>query len=108
MRCQIERRVFLQKRQAVVRLQSFTRMFLARKGYQRLYTATLLIQRRFKELLCARKAQRNFQLVKLSAIKIQSCYRGYTCREQFTLVKQATIMVQSHVRCFLSREKFLA
>ncbi|XP_050079475.1 protein abnormal spindle [Anopheles maculipalpis] len=69
------RRKWLQHRSAA-KIQAFQRMCVARKEYLRVRSATILIQRRWRECLEARRLRNRFFLMRYSAMKLQQHYRG--------------------------------
>uniref|UniRef100_A0A4Y0BN53 Calponin-homology (CH) domain-containing protein n=1 Tax=Anopheles funestus TaxID=62324 RepID=A0A4Y0BN53_ANOFN len=70
------RRKWLQHRSAA-KIQSLQRMRIVRKEYQRIRSATICIQRRWRECLTARRLRNRFLLMRASAIKIQEHFRGW-------------------------------
>ncbi|KAJ7339429.1 hypothetical protein OS493_005827 [Desmophyllum pertusum] len=96
------------RRKSAIRIQASFRQYIATKRYRQIKTSAMVIQQRYRSVLLTRSHVSQFQRVRSSVVKIQSCYRGYRCRKQFIRVKQATVTLQSHTRSFLSRKKFLA
>uniref|UniRef100_A0A182LVJ5 Calponin-homology (CH) domain-containing protein n=1 Tax=Anopheles culicifacies TaxID=139723 RepID=A0A182LVJ5_9DIPT len=70
------RRKWLQHRSAT-KIQSFQRMRIVRKQYQVTRSATICIQRRWRECLETQRLRNRFLLMRASAIKLQDYFRGW-------------------------------
>lgn len=125
----IQRRNYQRTRQLVIGLQTTARARHCQKNYRQLKDATILLQRRVRASLAARKERREFLEAKRATVNLQSCYRGWKARcfvrkvkallliqrwfrahvagmkarEEYHKVKEATVVLQSAYRGYCGR-----
>ncbi|XP_035902874.1 protein abnormal spindle [Anopheles stephensi] len=91
------RRKWLQHRSAA-KIQAYHRMRIARREYQRVRSATILIQRRWRECLETRRLSDRFLLMRASALKLQRHYRGWMQMRHDVRAYDRTRQLISHVQ----------
>ncbi|XP_039984244.1 abnormal spindle-like microcephaly-associated protein isoform X2 [Xiphias gladius] len=96
------------KHQAATIIQSSVRMFLCRKQYFLLQSASIIIQSRYRALLLCRTQQNEYRELKLAAIKIQALYRGFRVREDLKKRHNAATSIQAQFRMHRIRMAYLA
>ncbi|KAF9587804.1 hypothetical protein IFM89_005679 [Coptis chinensis] len=97
-RAWLTRRNFLRQKKAVLVVQSAIRSFKCWTNLQQCRTETksaIIIQSRFRGLLCRREANRRRGPI----ILIQSYWRGWLRRRGFLRQREAAISIQSGFRC---------
>ena len=90
--------------QAVVKMQAMVRRRICVMEYHKLRTACIFIQRRIRANRIARKLRQEFILTRCAVIKIQSCYRGWTVRNENRRFK-AVCKIQRWYRSILEARK---
>ncbi|XP_069088229.1 abnormal spindle-like microcephaly-associated protein [Pleurodeles waltl] len=88
-------------------IQNYLQTKLQRTRFLRMRAAVVLIQRRWRETLTARRICREFETIKAAIIKIQSVHRGVCVRRQLLKKKEAASLIQGAYRGFRERRKFL-
>ncbi|TSK53659.1 Unconventional myosin-Va [Bagarius yarrelli] len=106
MRGWIQRRHYLQLRQATLILQRYTRGTLARRlAWALKYTrAALVIQKTYRMI----KVRQRYLTTRKATRTIQAFTRGMQARRTFRmmLMERATVYLQSWVRCWLAQRQF--
>uniref|UniRef100_A0A182SCZ2 Calponin-homology (CH) domain-containing protein n=1 Tax=Anopheles maculatus TaxID=74869 RepID=A0A182SCZ2_9DIPT len=94
---------------SAAKIQAFHRMRIARKDYQQTRSAVILIQRRWREFLEARRLRNRFLLMRCSTVKIQQCYRGWMQMRQdvraYEHARQLIMRVQHRWRATVAMRK---
>ncbi|GLD49535.1 abnormal spindle-like microcephaly-associated protein [Lates japonicus] len=96
------------KHQAATVIQASVRMFLCRKQYILLQSASIIIQSRYRALLLCRTQQNEYRALKQATIKIQAVYRGFRVREDLKKRYNAARAIQAHFRMHRMRMAYLA
>ncbi|KAG7514195.1 abnormal spindle-like microcephaly-associated isoform X1 [Solea senegalensis] len=96
------------KHQAATVIQSTVRMFLSRKRYVLIQSASIIIQSRFRALLLGRTQQNEYRELKQATRKIQAVYRGFRVREDLKKRNNAARAIQAHFRMYRMRMAYLA
>ena len=93
----IQRRRYCRAKQLMIALQSTVRARQCQRNYGELKHAAILLQRKARANIASRKAREEFLAAKQSAVKLQSCYRGWKAR---CIVRQirAAILIQRWFR----------
>ncbi|XP_074655688.1 uncharacterized protein LOC141909201 [Tubulanus polymorphus] len=98
---------YLKRRDSIVCIQAFYRMFAARECYLRLRRAAIVIQSSRRQICCARR----FERIRRAAVTIQKFYRRYRVargeREELARVIRSCIAIQSAFRRWSCRRRFL-
>lgn len=95
-------------RETAVLLQAQYRMRRTRARYLIIYTAAVVIQKRYRayrKQLCQRQ---EFLQVKKAAVCIQAAYRGYKARKMLKLEHRAAVKVQTAFRAHAAKKKYQA
>uniref|UniRef100_A0A8V0Y6N8 Assembly factor for spindle microtubules n=1 Tax=Gallus gallus TaxID=9031 RepID=A0A8V0Y6N8_CHICK len=95
-------------RETAVFLQAQYRMRRTRARYLIIYTAAVVIQKRYRayrKQLCQRQ---EFLQVKKAAVCIQAAYRGYKARKMLKLEHRAAVKVQTAFRAHAAKKKYQA
>ncbi|POI31802.1 hypothetical protein CIB84_004447, partial [Bambusicola thoracicus] len=95
-------------RETAIFLQARYRMRRTRARYLIIYTAAVVIQKRYRayrKQLCQRQ---EFLQVKKAAACIQAAYRGYKARKKLKLEHRAAVKVQTAFRAHAARKKYQA
>ncbi|KAM6396614.1 LOW QUALITY PROTEIN: abnormal spindle-like microcephaly-associated protein [Pluvialis apricaria] len=95
-------------RETAVFLQACYRMRRDRQRYLSIYSAAVVIQKRYrayKKQLCQRQ---EFLQVKKAAVCLQAAYRGYKVRKKLKLEYRAAIKIQTAFRAHAARMKHKA
>ncbi|XP_011302287.1 protein abnormal spindle [Fopius arisanus] len=94
----ITRKSFLEKKMAVISLQSFVRMRKCHQEYQMLKTAVLVVQRRRRAHVLATSMRKDYLELKKATISVQKKFRakleGKRVREGFLRLKKSVILIQ--------------
>jgi len=97
----IGRRNYQRARHLIIGLQATTRAQQCRKNYRQLKGVTLLLQRRVRATVAARKARQEFLESKHATVKLQSCYRGWKWR-CFVRKLKAALLIQRWFRASMA------
>uniref|UniRef100_A0A4W6F7B8 Assembly factor for spindle microtubules n=1 Tax=Lates calcarifer TaxID=8187 RepID=A0A4W6F7B8_LATCA len=96
------------KHRAATVIQASVRMFLCRKQYILLQSASIIIQSRYRALLLCRTQQNEYRALKQATIMIQAVYRGFRVREDLKKRHNAARAIQAHFRMHRMRMAYLA
>ncbi|XP_041862907.1 abnormal spindle-like microcephaly-associated protein isoform X2 [Melanotaenia boesemani] len=96
------------KHKAATSIQSVVRMFLCRKQYFLLQSATIITQCRYRALLLCRAQQKEFRELKQATIKIQAIFRGFRVRRDLKKRHNAARAIQAQFRMHRIRIAYLA
>ncbi|XP_067827555.1 unconventional myosin-Vc isoform X2 [Heptranchias perlo] len=109
LRCWIQRKKFLEMKQAAITIQQYIR---GQRAIRRVLNATTLkqawaaviIQKHWRRLLVCRL----YQLILVATITIQSYTRGWLARRQYKKMVQdhKALIIQKHVRAWLVRRRY--
>ncbi|ETN63476.1 microtubule binding protein [Anopheles darlingi] len=101
----LQRQQSLEIRSAT-KLQAFQRMRLARERFLRIRTATVTIQRRWRECLEARRARESYVQMRSGAISIQRYFRGYLQMrrdmQHYAAVRHLVVQMQRRRRAMIA------
>ncbi|NWR70859.1 ASPM protein, partial [Centropus unirufus] len=95
-------------RETAVFLQACYRMRRDRQHYLSIYSAALVIQKRYRayeKQLCQRQ---KFLQMKKAAMCLQAAYRGHKARKKLKLEYRAAIKIQTAFRAYAARMKYKA
>ncbi|XP_060934824.1 abnormal spindle-like microcephaly-associated protein [Limanda limanda] len=102
-------RMELKKRhQAATVIQFSVRMFLCRKRYVLLQSASIVIQSRYRALMLGRTQREQYVQLKQAAVKIQAAYRGFRVRGELKKRHHAARAIQARFRMYRMRTAYLA
>ncbi|XP_067874088.1 unconventional myosin-Vc isoform X2 [Heterodontus francisci] len=109
LRCWIQRRKFLEMKQAAITIQQYVR---GQRAIRHVLNATVLkqawaaviIQKHWRRFLVCRL----YQLILVATITIQAYTRGWLARRQYKkmLKDQKALIIQKHVRAWLIRRRY--
>ncbi|XP_077573225.1 abnormal spindle-like microcephaly-associated protein homolog isoform X2 [Stigmatopora nigra] len=89
-------RTEMKKRQkSATVIQAAVRMYLTRKQYVLLQSATIIIQSHYRALLLCKTQHHMYEKQKKAALKIQTVYRGWKERQEFMRKNNAARIIQS-------------
>ena len=107
-RCYKNRKEFVTMKRSAICLQSYVRMWIARKKYIKLLwqrqNAATILQKYLRRHLAIKKLK-HLREVKAATI-LQTHWRGYVERKQFSDWKNGAIIIQSHVRKWIARRAY--
>ncbi|XP_028918990.1 abnormal spindle-like microcephaly-associated protein, partial [Ornithorhynchus anatinus] len=106
-RCCRAHKEYQAMRRAVHVIQGCVRTRLQRAWFLKMRASTVVIQRRWRAKVSARITYERFLITKMSAIKIQSVYRGYCIRKVMIKKHQAAALIQASYRGYIMRRNFL-
>ncbi|XP_025943669.1 abnormal spindle-like microcephaly-associated protein, partial [Apteryx rowi] len=89
-------------------LQARYRMRRDRQRYLSIYSAAVIIQKRYHAYQRQRCQRQEFLQIKKAAVCLQAAYRGYKVRKTFKLKYIAAIKIQTAFRTYAARMKFQA
>ncbi|XP_062987736.1 abnormal spindle-like microcephaly-associated protein homolog [Elgaria multicarinata webbii] len=95
-------------RQSVISIQSFYRMYRQRKSFQKLIAAAKLIQQWYRGCKIRNALVHKYRQMKISALRIQSAFRGMKARLHLKSLHAAATIIQRRFRTFLQRQRFIS
>ncbi|XP_056354189.1 abnormal spindle-like microcephaly-associated protein isoform X1 [Oenanthe melanoleuca] len=95
-------------REAAVLLQACYRMKRDRQQYLRIYSAAIVIQRRYRACKKSQCHRQEFLQVRKAAVCLQAAYRGYKTRKRLKLECRAAVKIQTAFRAHAARVKHKA
>nr|XP_013816395.1 PREDICTED: abnormal spindle-like microcephaly-associated protein [Apteryx mantelli mantelli] len=95
-------------KKTAVFLQARYRMRRDRQRYLSIYSAAVIIQKRYHAYQRQRCQRQEFLQIKKAAVCLQAAYRGYKVRKTFKLKYIAAIKIQTAFRTYAARMKFQA
>ncbi|NXQ22282.1 ASPM protein, partial [Peucedramus taeniatus] len=95
-------------REAAILLQACYRMKRDRQWYLSIYSATTVIQQRYRACRKTRCHRQEFLQVRKAAVCLQAAYRGYKTRKKLKLECRAAIKIQTAFRAHAARVKHKA
>ncbi|XP_062252212.1 abnormal spindle-like microcephaly-associated protein [Platichthys flesus] len=102
-------RMDLRKRhQAAAVIQFSVRMFICRKRYLLLQSASIIIQSRYRALMLGRTQREQYRQLKQAAVQIQAVYRGFRVRAELKKRHHAARAIQAQFRMYRMRMAYLA
>ncbi|XP_069376833.1 abnormal spindle-like microcephaly-associated protein [Paralichthys olivaceus] len=96
------------KHQAATVIQRSVRMFICRKRYVLLLSASIIIQSRYRALMLGRTQRNEYRQLKQAAVNIQAVYRGFRVREELKKRHNAARAIQAQFRMYRMRMAYLA
>uniref|UniRef100_A0A6J0SHN4 Abnormal spindle-like microcephaly-associated protein isoform X1 n=1 Tax=Pogona vitticeps TaxID=103695 RepID=A0A6J0SHN4_9SAUR len=94
--------------QSATSLQSFYRMYRQQKSFQKLVAAAKLIQQWYRGCKGRNVQMHKYRQIKMSALRIQSAFRGMKARHHLQKMHRAATTIQRLFRTFLQRKSFLS
>uniref|UniRef100_A0A8C0G0W6 Abnormal spindle-like microcephaly-associated protein n=1 Tax=Chelonoidis abingdonii TaxID=106734 RepID=A0A8C0G0W6_CHEAB len=88
---------------AAVLLQRRVRSFLKRKKYISLWTAAVMIQRKYRARAHAKQQHQEYLHLRKAAVTIQSAYRGFVVRKKMQQMHRAATVIQAALRMYRRR-----
>ncbi|XP_072919609.1 abnormal spindle-like microcephaly-associated protein [Hemitrygon akajei] len=92
---------------SVIFIQRHFRAKQDRSRFLKIQVATIVIQRRWRMAIEARKLEHTNRRRAMGAIKIQAFWKGFKVRKQMTKKHEAASRIQLAFRAYTQREKFL-
>ncbi|NWI08232.1 ASPM protein, partial [Crypturellus soui] len=105
--CLVRRQIQRWKKSAIF-LQACYRMRRDRQRYLSVYSAAIVIQKRYRAYQRQRRQRQDFLRVKRAVVCLQAAYRGYKVRKTCKLECAAAIKIQTAFRTHAARMKFRA
>ncbi|XP_044528741.1 abnormal spindle-like microcephaly-associated protein [Gracilinanus agilis] len=106
-RCYKIRKDYLAMKKAVCIIQHVLYTKLQRTWFLNLRFSTIILQRKWRATIAAKKAREHFLLMREATIKIQSVYRGRCVRNQIVKSHKAACLIQAIYRGYKRRQNFL-
>ncbi|XP_044288300.1 abnormal spindle-like microcephaly-associated protein isoform X1 [Varanus komodoensis] len=93
----------LKRHQAAVVLQRNFKMKKQRRSYLALKAAAVVLQRRYRALILARRLRQEYILVRAAIVSVQSFYRGFKIRKEVECMHLAARAIQALFRMHRAR-----
>ncbi|KAI5929237.1 Abnormal spindle-like microcephaly-associated protein [Manis javanica] len=99
-RCRKARKAYLAVLKAVTLMQSRFFARLDRARFLNMRASTIIIQRKWRAILCGRRAREHFLMIKRhrAACLIQAHFRGYKGRQVYLQQKSAALTIQRYIQ----------
>uniref|UniRef100_A0A1X7V6E3 Calponin-homology (CH) domain-containing protein n=2 Tax=Amphimedon queenslandica TaxID=400682 RepID=A0A1X7V6E3_AMPQE len=105
-RWQVQKQLFLQH-QAATLIQSHVKCYFAAQKYLLLKSKVILLQLYWRATLLARNKREEYLKNRRAAITIQSHFRRWKVQKQLAIQHEAATLIQSHVRGHLASQKYV-
>ncbi|XP_077450851.1 abnormal spindle-like microcephaly-associated protein [Stigmatopora argus] len=89
-------------------IQAAVRMYLTRKQYVLLQSATIIIQSHYRALLLCKTQHHKYDEQKKAALKIQTVYRGWKQRQEFKKRNNAARIIQAVFKMYKIHMAYVA
>ncbi|XP_075616265.1 abnormal spindle-like microcephaly-associated protein [Balearica regulorum gibbericeps] len=80
---------------AATTIQAAFKSYLVKKDFERLRSAAVVVQRRYRAIFHAKCQKQKYLLLKEATVKMQAIYRGVRVRQQIVCMHQAAICIQA-------------
>ncbi|XP_042664025.1 abnormal spindle-like microcephaly-associated protein [Tyto alba] len=97
-----------QLNKAATTIQAAFKSYLVRKDYERLRSAVIVVQRRYRAVIHAKSQKEKYLSLKKATIKMQAIYRGVRVRQQVHCMHQAAICIQATFKMHRMNIKYQA
>ncbi|XP_052522265.1 abnormal spindle-like microcephaly-associated protein [Tympanuchus pallidicinctus] len=87
-------------------IQSAYKMHRNRSAYQKMRTAAIVIQYYYRSYVKAKNQQKEYLMIKKSALLIQASYRGMKERQKLKMMHASAIVIQSNYRMYIQHKYY--